>query len=120
MSKHQLQRLIAAGKTKGMINAYICPDLHIMVTKNMDDGFIPSAVGCMTCGQESQSLHFNVNQNMGHTIEWFLQTEGEMQAEMLKMDAKKAEQYKSYVVGRGLTSRLRPTDEDIKPFTKVK
>jgi hypothetical protein len=30
---------------------------------------------------------------------------------------KKAEGYKDYVVKRGLISRLRPTDEDIKPFT---
>jgi hypothetical protein len=38
-----------------------------------------------------------------------------MQAEMLKMDAKKADQYKSYVIGRGLTSRLRPENNDGKP-----
>ncbi len=120
MSKHQIQRLIATGKTKGMINGYICPDLHIMVTKNVDDGNIPNAVGCMTCGQESTSLHYNVNQNMGHTIEWYLQTEGEMQSTMLSMDAKKANGYKEYVVNRGLTSRLVPKIEDLKPFTGEK
>lgn len=112
------QMAIAQGKTKGMVNAYVCPDLHVMITKNNDDGFIPEKVGCMQCGQESKSLHYDVNQNLGHAIEWFRPTEGEMAASMLTKD-EAAAGYKDYILRGGLISMLRPKDEEIKPFTKI-
>lgn len=126
MSEHNKQNLarakqmaIAQGKTKGMVNAYVCPDLHTMITKNNDDGYIPEMVGCMQCNQESKSLHFDVNQSLGHAIEWYKPTEGEMNAAMLKMDEVKSAGYKEYILRGGLISKLREKDEEIKPFTKI-
>lgn len=41
MNKNELINKIKSGQTKGLVNAYICENLHIVVTKNIDDGYIP-------------------------------------------------------------------------------
>lgn len=116
MSKHQTANKVRHGQTKGMINAFICPDLHCTITKNVDDGFTPQAVGCPTCGQEAESRGYNVNQQLNPVIEWFRPSEAEMQASMLSKTPKDAEAYKNYIVlQKGLISR--PIAQD-KKFTE--
>lgn len=113
MSKHQKARQIAAGLTKGMVNAYICPDLHSVVTKNLHDGALPIEISCPQCQQPAMSMMYQVNQNLPHRIEWFRPTEAEMQAASLSMSDKQAAGHRDYVINqKGLISRIVPS---IKP-----
>lgn len=105
MSKHQRARAIAQGLTKGFINAYVCENLHSMVTINTDAGFIPSAVACPQCGAESHSMNYLVNQNLPPVVEWFKPSEGEMQATELTMNAEQAKIFRTHILKGGLMSR---------------
>lgn len=105
MSQNQKLRKIATGQTKGMINAYICEDLHIIITKNMDNGYAPAQVGCPTCDKVCNSLGFNVNQNLSHAVEFFKPTEAQIQAASLTMTKKEHATHMDYLNRGGLISR---------------
>lgn len=59
------------------VNAYICEELHITVTKNVDAGVTPMFIGCPEC-KKIHSKHamatsrmYRVNQSIPHTHEWY-------------------------------------------------
>lgn len=106
MSKHQTARAIMRGQTKGMINAYICPNIHVTITKNLDNGFIPERLACPDCDQISVTMMYLVNQEkFTPVIEWFKPTEGEIQAAELSMSKEHAKSHRDYVNKGGLISR---------------
>jgi len=105
MSQNQTIRKIMTGQTKGMLNAYICPDLHTVITKNVDDGFIPERIACPVCKQISTSLSYNVNQNFTPTIEFFMPTLAQQQSAELSMTKEQVISHQAYLKKRGLISR---------------
>lgn len=47
----------------GMLNAYVCPNLHVMVTYDYHKGTTPYMIKCRTCGEKAISYMYRVNQN---------------------------------------------------------
>lgn len=109
MQSNTLLKKIAKGDTKGMINAYVCPDLHTMITVNIDNGHIPDRVACKICDQPAVSMMYQVNQNLNPVVEWFRPTQGEMDAAMLTMDNQTAKEHKEYIYSGHLIARERIT-----------
>ena len=93
-------------KIKGLVNAYICPDLHSVVTKNIDDGFIPTEISCPQCAKPSISMMYQVNQKLPHRVEWYKPTDAEIKSQMLSMNNKQAATFKDYIAKGGLSNRL--------------
>lgn len=62
------------------VNAYICDNLHITVTKNIDEGVTPMFIGCPECKalcdeyEAATSRMYRVNQSIPHTHEWYKPT----------------------------------------------
>ena len=106
MSQHQKDRKIKSGETKGMINAYVCTNLHSMVTKNVDSGIIPQIVACPQCGTHSYSMNYKVNQGLEPQIEWFKPTAGEMQAAELVMTPVQVKDFRRDMARGVLMSRI--------------
>ncbi len=116
MSQHQKQQKILKGLTKDLVNAYVCSNLHFVITKNVDNGFIPQAIGCPKCKMEAFSMNYSVNQEFKPEVEWYKPTEGEIQAAELKMDAKQTASNRDYILKGGLISR----EVKLKSFTDEK
>jgi hypothetical protein len=93
-------------KRKGLINAYICPDLHSVVTKNVDEGMIPNEISCPQCAKPSISMMYQVTQTLPHRIEWFKPTDAEVKSQMLSMTDKQANAFKEYINNGGMANRL--------------
>lgn len=106
MNKKELIEKIKKGQTKGMINAYICENLHNILTKNIDNGFIPTQIKCPQCESVASSMMYQVNQNFGHTVEWFKPTEAEMQSHSLSLTESQIQSHREYVKKGGLVSRV--------------
>lgn len=106
MNKNELINKIKSGQTKGLVNAYICENLHIVVTKNIDDGYIPTQTGCTQCDNVASSMMYQVNQNLGHSVEWFRPTEAEMQSHSLSLNPEQIKSHRDYVTKGGLVSRV--------------
>lgn len=106
MNKNELINKIKSGQTKGLVNAYICENLHIVVTKNVDDGYIPTQTGCTQCDKVASSMMYQVNQNLGHSVEWFRPTEAEMQSHSLSLNPEQIKSHRDYVTKGGLVSRV--------------
>jgi hypothetical protein len=111
MSKNQTANKIAQGRTKGMVNAFICPDLHSITTKNADDGIIPNQISCPQCGQTAMSMMYQVNQNLGAVVEWYRPTLSEMDASSISMTDEQFEGRKKYISNGGLLSRKIGSNE---------
>lgn len=105
MSKHQFLNRMAQGKMKGMINAYVCPELHTTITKNVDDGFIPSEIGCLQCQQPARTMQFQVNQSFKPIAEWYMPSKAEQQAYCLGLKKDEADRYLAHIRKGGLMSR---------------
>lgn len=106
MNKNELINKIKSGQTKGLVNAYICENLHTVVTKNLNDGAIPNQISCPQCGKVSNSMMYQVNQNLGHSVEWFRPTEAEMQSHSLSLTPDQIKSHRDYVTKGGLVSRV--------------
>lgn len=106
MSQHQKDRKIKSGETKGMINAYVCENLHSMVTKNLDSGIIPPIVQYPQCESKSYSMNYRVNQGLQPQIEWFKPSQGDMQAAELTMKRDQVKDFRENVARGVLMSRL--------------
>lgn len=106
MNKNELINKIKSGQTKGLVNAYICENLHIVVTKNLNDGVIPNQISCPQCSKAANSMMYQVNQNLGHSVEWFRPTEAEMQIHSLSLTADQIKSHRDYVTKGGLVSRV--------------
>lgn len=102
---------------KGMKDAYICNNLHYVITLHKDDGTTPMFMNCPICKERATSRMGQVNQNLPATYEWFKPTPAELDAEIKKFieqnkftDKKQIEQvtagYKDHVGRGGLL--LRP------------
>lgn len=87
------------------IDAYVCPELHILLTEKVDEGKQPMRISCIQCGQPAISLAYNVNQNFVATMEWYRPTEAEMQIEMLKMKTPEFNRFKEFIIKGGLLAR---------------
>lgn len=59
------------------INAYECPDGHLTVTIDLEDGTTPMMMNCRnpSCGKVSRSKWYKVDQNLKPTFEWFKPTD---------------------------------------------
>lgn len=112
MNKNELINKIKSGQTKGLVNAYICENLHIVVTKNVDDGYIPTQTGCTQCDKVASSMMYQVNQNLGHSVEWFRPTEAEMQSHSLSLNPEQIKSHRDYVTKGGLVSRVAETKKE--------
>jgi len=106
MNKNELINKIKSGQTKGLVNAYICENLHNILTKNIDNGFIPTQIKCPQCESVASSMMYQVNQNLGHSVEWFRPTEAEMQSHSLSLTADQIKSHRDYVTKGGLVSRV--------------
>ena len=59
------------------VNAYVCDNLHITVTKDVDRGVTPMFIGCPECKTlykkhlMASSRMYRVNQSAPHTHEWY-------------------------------------------------
>lgn len=111
MSKNQILRNIRSGKTKGYVNAYICSELHTIITKNVDDGHIPDKIYCPKCDKVAMSMYYQVNQSFYPTIEFFRPTEAETKSATLTMSKEQFEEHSRYLRGGGLVSRLIETEK---------
>ena len=82
---------------KGMINAYVCANLHASVTIHRNDGVTPMFINCPICGMQATSRMGNVNTNFKPVFEWYAPTEAEIKAEatfkalLFKSNAKRLE-----------------------------
>lgn len=55
------------------INAYICPELHITVTKDEnEEGVTPFVIVCPKCQKHARSQMHVVNQSLKPTHEWYI------------------------------------------------
>jgi hypothetical protein len=63
------------------INAYVCFNLHITVTKNVDEGVTPMFIACPKCFKQAISMMYNVNQSSKPTQQWYKPTRDEIVAE---------------------------------------
>jgi len=106
MSKNQILRNIRAGKTKGYVNAYVCTELHTIITKNVDDGHIPDKIYCPKCDKIAGSLYYQVNQSFSPTIEFFRPTQAETKSATLTMSKEQYNEHIQYLNSGGLVSRL--------------
>lgn len=111
MSQHSKERKIESGKTKDLINAYVCENLHSMVTKNVDDGITPPIVMCPQCGTRSYSMNYKVNQGLQPQIEWFKPSVGDMQAAELTMTPMQVKDYREQMKRGVLMSRIINLDK---------
>lgn len=69
-------------------NAYVCPQLHITVTEDRDEGTTPMFIDCPNCPvlpsekeevkRMAVSLMYRINQNLNATHEWYKPTKSEM------------------------------------------
>lgn len=116
MSKNETLRNIKNGVTKGMVNAYVCTELHTIVTKNRDNGHIPDKIYCPKCDAQAISLYYQVNQSLTPVVEFFKPNEAEIQAAALSMSKENFKTHDHYLKSGGLVSR------EIEPegFTKKK
>jgi hypothetical protein len=105
MAKTNLMHAIQNGQTKGMVNAYICSNLHCLVTKNMDHGHIPERIACPKCDEMCVTMMYMVNQTFEPQVEWFKPSQNEMQASMLSMTPEDAKNHHDYIMNGGLVSR---------------
>lgn len=105
MSKHQTARAIMRCQTKGMINAYICPNIHATITKNVDNGFIPDQIVCPKCDEPALSMVYHVNQNFTPIVEFFMPSESQIQAAELSLSKEQAASHRHYLNNGGLISR---------------
>lgn len=111
MSKNQILRNIRAGKTKGYVNAYVCSELHTIITKNKDDGHIPDKIYCPKCDKVAMSMYYQVNQSFSPTIEFFRPTQAETKSATLTMSKEQFDEHTRYLRGGGLVSRLIETEK---------
>lgn len=105
MSKNETLRNIKNGHTKGMISAYVCSDLHTIVTKNVDNGHIPDKIYCPKCDNVAIHLYYQVNQKFEPVMEWFKPTEAETQSAALTMTKQQYQTHIHYLQNGGLVSR---------------
>jgi hypothetical protein len=59
-------------------NAYICNNLHVTVTEDVDEGVTPPYMPCPECGRRATSRMYCVNQDFDASHEWFKPNEAEI------------------------------------------
>lgn len=93
---------------KGLINAYVCTELHTTITKNIDEGPIPMMIACplTDCGKPARSMMYQVNQNFHHTIEWYSPDKAELLRMSTQYEKPAYLQMVELVQKGGLISRL--------------
>lgn len=64
------------------INAYICNDLHVTITKDVDKGTTPMFISCPTCGERATSRMYSVNQSFTPEHEWYKPTDADVEKEV--------------------------------------
>ncbi len=93
------------------IDAYVCPDLHIIITevseKAPENSKIMPRIGCPKCGQPAQSQGFNVNQSFKASVEWYRRDENEIKAAALSMEKPEYNRFLEYINKGGLLSKLK-------------
>lgn len=52
-------------------NAYVCPNLHITKTVQIDDGSTPLVLKCQVCKTPAKSMMGMVNPNIEADYEWY-------------------------------------------------
>lgn len=105
MSKNETLRNIKNGQTKGMVSAYVCTELHTIITKNRDNGHIPDQIYCPKCDNVASNLYYQVNQTFEPVIEFFKPSEGEIQSAALSMNKEQFKTHEHYLKAGGLVSR---------------
>ena len=106
MSKNQILNKIRNGLTKGMVNAYVCQDLHTIITKNDDNGHIPDKIFCPKCDKPALSMYYQVNQTFSPQVVFFKPSESETKAATLNMSKEDYQSHIQYLQSGGLVSRL--------------
>jgi len=96
---------IPKGITKGFKNAYVCQNLHHVITVNTNDGFVPDRIVCPQCDTDSYSMSFLINQEFPAVIEFYKPSEAEMQAAELRMTEGQAKAHRDYINKGGLISK---------------
>ena len=65
-------------QSENTINAYVCEDLHIIITKDVEIGVSPALIKCPICDKASKSQFYIVNQSLIPTHEFRKPKEGEI------------------------------------------
>jgi len=58
-------------ENKPKINAYICPKLHVTITRDCEEGVTPFIILCPKCQGHAKSQMYTVEQNLTPTHEWY-------------------------------------------------
>lgn len=98
---------------KPLIDAYVCPNLHIMITEQICEGNTPQATNCLQCDQHAHSMRHRVNQEFRGIIEWYEPTPKEVQNILEGMDKAQQNRFKDIIQKGGLISRPKKMPTDI-------
>lgn len=95
-----------------IIDAYICPDLHVLITRRIGDkGRPPAIVKCTQCNQAAQSQGYNINQALKPMVEWYIPDANELKTLTLNMDTAEFNRFTELVAKGMMISRLIPKEE---------
>lgn len=68
------------GEAAGRINAYVCRNLHAIVTRNREAGVTPMFTSCPLCHTAMASRMYQVAGDLEPTHEWYLAKEEDLRA----------------------------------------
>lgn len=90
------------------IDAYVCPDLHIIITQIAEghNGKPPALISCPQCKQRAQSQGYNVNQNFKPMVEFYTPSTDEIKALTISMDKAEFNRFTELVNKGMMASRL--------------
>lgn len=100
-------------KDKPKIDAYVCPNLHIVITEQTCEGKTPERVNCMQCDAIAKSLHWEVNQDFRGMVEWYKPTPKEVEDILAGMSKPEANRFREIINQNGLISRPKVLPKDI-------
>lgn len=102
-------------KKRTTIDAYICYNLHILITKVVaEDGKVPPVIACPKCGTEARSQGFHVNQNFTAVYEWYKPTQADILRITSEMQPPEANRLID-MTNKGLLLSRPVSEETIKP-----
>lgn len=91
---------------KGLKNIYQCPNGHILITIDTDEGTTPFMTMCPSCGERSTSRVYRVPQDLIPTHEWY----------KAKIKKNMSEWTKDHIERGGLI--LRPIKKEFQEWNK--
>lgn len=94
------------------IDAYVCPNLHIIITEQICEGKTPQRVNCMQCDENAKSLQGEVNQNFRGVIEWYKPSEKDVENILAGMEKPEANRFREIINQGGLISRHKTIKPD--------